>query len=65
MIKRHLILSILFFAGSSLGDFLDDWSNDDLCGWMQSAATPEYIQLEVRRERCFVMGVLKSLPCQI
>jgi hypothetical protein len=56
MIKRYLILSVLFFAGSSFGDFLDDWSNDDLCGWMQSAATPEYIQLEVKKREVICYG---------
>ena len=64
--KRYLILFALSFASYSYGNLLDDWSNDNLCGWMESAATPEYIQTEVlKRERSFVMEVLRFLLCQM
>jgi len=62
--KRYLILFALSFASYSYGDLLDDWSNDDLCGWMESAATPEYIQTEVLKREIICYGGVEvsSLP---
>ena len=62
--KKYLIFFALSFASSSYGNFLDDWSNDDLCGWMQSAATPEYIQLEVKKREviCYGGAEVSTLP---
>ena len=62
--KRYLILFALSFASYSYGNLLDDWSNDDLCGWMESAATPEYIQTEVLKREIICYGGVEvsSLP---
>ena len=62
--KRYLIFFALSFASSSYGNLLDDWSNDNLCGWMDSAATPEYIQKEVLKREiiCFGGVEVSSLP---
>ena len=62
--KRYLILFALSFASYSYGNLLDDWSNDELCGWMESAATPEYIQKEVTRREVICYGGVEvsSLP---
>ena len=62
--KRYLIFFALSFASSSYGNLLDDWSNDDLCGWMESAATPEYIQAEVLKREIICYGGVEvsSLP---
>ena len=62
--KRYLIFFALSFASSSYGNLLDDWSNDDLCGWMESAATPEYIQTEVQKREiiCYAGVEVSSLP---
>ena len=40
------------------------WTNDNLCGWMDSASAPEYIQKEVeKREILCHSGVeVSSLP---
>ena len=61
------LISILFITSLlnvSHAGYLDDWSNDDLCGWMESAATPEYIQTEaLKREIICYGGVeVSSLP---
>ena len=56
MKSRYLIAFVLGFAGTSHGALLDDWSNDDLCGWMESAATPEYIQTEVQKREVICYG---------
>ena len=62
--KRYLILFALSFASYSYGNLLDDWSNDDLCGWMESSATPEYIQTEVQKREiiCYAGVEVSSLP---
>ena len=62
--KRYLIFFALSFVSSSYGNLLDDWSNDDLCGWMESAATPEYIQTEVLKREVICYGGVEvsSLP---
>ena len=62
--KRYLIFFVLSFASSSYGNLLDDWSNDDLCGWMESSATPEYIQTEVQKREiiCYAGVEVSSLP---
>ena len=62
--KRYLIFFALSFASSSHGALLDDWSNDDLCGWMESSATPEYIQTEVQKREiiCYAGVEVSSLP---
>ncbi|MDC0599184.1 transposase [Candidatus Pseudothioglobus singularis] len=62
--KKYLILFALSFASSSYGNLVDDWSNDDLCGWMESTATPEYIQAEVLKREIICYGGIEvsSLP---
>ena len=62
--KRYLIFFALSFASSSYGNLLDDWSNDDLCGWMELEATPEYIQKEVFNREVIYYGDVEvsSLP---
>ena len=64
MKSRYLIAFVLGFASTSHGALLDDWSNDDLCGWMESSATPEYIQTEVRKREiiCYAGVEVSSLP---
>ncbi len=63
MKSRYLIAFVLGFASSSHGALLDDWSNDDLCGWMESSATPEYIQTEVQKREiiCYAGVEVSSL----
>ena len=62
--KKYLIFFALSFASSSYGNLLDDWSNDDLCGWMESAAIPEYIQTEVLKREVICYGGVEvsSMP---
>ena len=64
MKSRYLIAFVLVFASISHGALLDDWSNDDLCGWMESAATPEYIQKEVLKREIICYGGVEvsSMP---
>ena len=52
------------FASASFGNPLDGWTNDDLCGWIESSATPEYIQIEASKREIICYGGVEvsSLP---
>ena len=47
--------------------YLDDWSNNDLCGWMDSTSAPEYIQKEVDKREILCYGGVEvaSLPTEV
>ena len=70
--NKHLFMKNklrVFFLLSSINvasnaAYLDDWSNDDLCGWMDSASAPEYIQKEVEKREILCYGGIEvsSLP---
>jgi len=68
--NKKLLYSLLgLFIGllislSSNANYLSDWSNDNLCGWMESTSTPEYILDEVdKREILCSSGIeVSTLP---
>ena len=64
MQKLISMLFITSFISVSYAGYLDDWSNDDLCGWMASSPTPEYIQTEVKTRKiiCYAGSEVSSLP---
>ena len=48
MKKLFLFLLLSFgLTTISFANYLDSWSNNDLCGWMESSTTPKYISDEV------------------
>jgi hypothetical protein len=47
--KKLLVFFILFAANVVSADYLDDWPDDALCGWMQQSSPPEYIAEEVKK----------------
>jgi len=56
------LISILFISSLinvSYAGYLDDWSNDDLCGWMQSTSIPKHILDEVDRREILCSGGLE------
>ena len=63
---KKLVLVSLFFSFATIvyAGYLDDWSNDDLCGWIESASAPEYIQKEVEKREILCHGgtEVSSLP---
>ena len=49
MKKLFLFLLLSFVLTTiSFANYLDSWSNNDLCGWMESSSTPKYISDEVK-----------------
>ena len=64
MKKTILIAGSIIFSSFTHASYLDNWSNNDLCGWMESASTPEYIQkeIEIREIICYEgVEVYKSI----
>ena len=64
MNKLQIFFLTLSLTGTTYAAYLDDWSNDDLCGWMDSASAPEYIQKEVKKREILCYGGIEvsSLP---
>ena len=59
IITTFFITSLL---SVSYAGYLDDWSNNDLCGWMESTSIPKYIKEEVdKREILCSRGVEVSV----
>ena len=56
MKKLTLILFISSLLSFSHASYLDDWSNNDLCGWMQSTSIPKYIMDEVAKRKILCSG---------
>jgi len=66
--NKNLLYSLLgLFTGllislSANANYLSEWSNDDLCGWMESTSIPEYILDEVnKREILCSRGIEVSI----
>ena len=66
MNKLQAFFLTLSLTGTTYAAYLDDWSNDDLCGWMDSASAPEYIQIEVEKREILCHGgtEVSSLPAE-
>jgi hypothetical protein len=67
MNKMLLIFLATVLTSASYAAYLDDWSNDDLCGWMESSSAPKYIQNEVEKREILCYGGIEvaSLPTDV
>ena len=50
-----LLMSLANLASLSHANYLDDWTNEDLCRWMDADLIPEHISEEIytRKVICF------------
>ena len=64
MHKLLVIFLALSLTSVTQASYLDDWSNDNLCGWMSSASAPQHIKDEVikRKILCFGGKEVESIP---
>ena len=46
----------LLISLSANANYLSEWSNDNLCGWMESTSIPEYIIDEVDKREILCSG---------
>ena len=55
MIKKILFLFLSSLISISYANYLDDWTNEDLCRWMDAEIIPEHISDEMyeRNVICF------------
>ena len=55
MIRTYLFLILSSIVSLSYANYLDDWTNEDLCRWMDAASIPEHISEEIyiRKAVCF------------
>ena len=55
MIKKYAFLFLSSLLSISYANYLDDWTNEDLCRWMDAALIPEHISDEMyaRKLICF------------
>ena len=68
MMKKIVVIFLASCLTSVIyAAYLDDWSNNDLCGWMDSTSAPEYIQKEVvqREILCYGGVEVASLPTEV
>ena len=67
MNKLQIFFLISSLTSATYAAYLDDWSNDDLCGWMDSGSAPEYIQNEVEKREilCYGGTEVSSLPADV
>jgi len=58
-----LFIGLLISLNAS-ANYLSKWSNDDLCGWMESTSIPEYILDEVNKREILCSGGIEvsTLP---
>ena len=69
MIKKSLYSLLGLFIGllislSAMANYLSEWSNDDLCGWMNSTSIPKNILDEVDKREILCYGGIEvsTLP---
>ena len=56
MKKLPLITLAFVLISGAYADYLDGWSNNDLCGWTNSSSIPEHIQKEVDKREIICYG---------
>ena len=61
MKKLLLFLTLYFFSNTSYAGYLDDWTDDQLCGWMDNPSPPEHIVAEINK-RGLSCGVSNNAP---
>ncbi|MDB9864719.1 hypothetical protein OAD23_05965 [Candidatus Thioglobus sp.] len=55
MIKKYLFVFLSCLISVSYANYLDGWTNEDLCRWMDADIIPEHISEEIftRKIVCF------------
>ena len=65
--KKLIIIFISSLISVSHANNLKDWTNEDLCRWLDSTSVPEQIlnEIDVRDAVCFVSYDTNGLSAQI
>ena len=67
MKKQLLFLFLSAQINFSYANYLDDWTNEDLCRWLDSISIPEQIldEIDEREIICYVSYEANGLKAQI
>ena len=66
MIKKYLFLFLSCLLSTSYANYLDDWTNEDFCRWMDAELIPEHISDEIyaRKVVCLNNSEVTELTSQ-
>jgi len=66
MVKKYLFLFLSSLISISYANYLDDWTNEDLCRWMDAELIPVHISDEMyeRKVICFDDSEVVKLTSQ-
>jgi len=67
MLNKYIFLLLSSLISISNANYLDDWTDEDLCRWMDAALIPEHISNEMyaRKVVCFKDPEVIELTSQI
>ena len=67
MIKKYLFVFLISLISVSHANYLDDWTDEDLCRWMDAEIIPEHISDEIytRKALCFNDSEVIELTSQV
>tara|TARA_B100000795_G_scaffold91182_1_gene66475 strand:+ start:1094 stop:1402 length:309 start_codon:yes stop_codon:yes gene_type:complete len=67
MIKKYLFVFLISLISVSHANYLDDWTDEDLCRWMDADIIPEHISDEIytRKALCFNDSEVIELTSQV
>ena len=61
MIKIFLFLFLSSIVSLSHANFLDDWTDEDLCRWMDAAIVPEHISEEIYTRKTVCLNDFEAI----
>ena len=61
MIKKYLFLFLISLASFSYANYLDDWTDEDLCRWMDAAIVPEHISEEIYTRKTVCLNNFEAI----
>ena len=61
MIKIYLFLFLSSIVSLSHANYLDDWTDEDLCRWMDAALIPEHISEEIYTRKTICLNDSKAI----
>ena len=53
---KKLLLILILFSASASANFFDNWTDDNLCGWIDNPSTPDYITDEADKRKIICVG---------
>ena len=61
MIRTYLFLFLISLASFSYANYLDDWTDEDLCRWMDAAIVPEHISEEIYTRKTVCLNDFEAI----